>query len=177
MSSRPDHPNATGAVRPAEPADVPSIIELVVELAVYERSSSEVEMTGELLAAALFGTAPTAHCHVAVDPTGAVVGFALWFVTFSTWTGRPGLYLEDLYVRPEHRRAGHGRALLAELARVCVARGYPRLEWSVLDWNTPAQSFYRTLGAVPQDEWTRWRMTGTAITGLATPAGQAERQP
>ncbi|MGF7236275.1 MAG: N-acetyltransferase family protein [Frankia sp.] len=177
MSSRTDHQTATAAVRPAQPADVPRLVALVGELAAYERSASEVELTDELLAAALFGAPPTAYCHVAVDEAGTVAGFALWFVTFSTWTGKPGLYLEDLYVRPESRRAGHGRALLAELARVCLARGYPRLEWSVLDWNTPAQDFYRTLGAVPQDEWTRWRMTDTAITALATSAGQVERQP
>jgi GNAT superfamily N-acetyltransferase len=165
----------SSAIRPAEPADVPHIVALVRDLAEYERALPEVELTDDLLAAAIFGAEPSASCHVAVESGGQVVGFALWFVTFSTWTGKPGLYLEDLYVRPEHRRFGHGRALLAQLARVCAERGYPRLEWSVLDWNTPAQDFYRSLGATPQDDWTRWRMTGTAITALRTSAGQVRR--
>jgi GNAT superfamily N-acetyltransferase len=155
------------SVRPVEPADVAVIVELVRELADYERSVHEVEVTDDLLAAALFGDHPAASCHVAVEPDGTVVGFALWFVTFSTWTGMPGIYLEDLYVRPEYRRFGHGRALLARLARVCVERGYRRLEWSVLDWNIPARDFYRTLDAAPTDEWTRWRMTDAAIGALA----------
>jgi GNAT superfamily N-acetyltransferase len=100
--------------------------------------------------------------------TATVVGMALWFRTFSTWTGRPGMWLEDLYVRPSHRRGGLGRALLQRLAAECVANGWSRLEWTVLDWNTPAQAFYRSLGAVPTDGWTTNRVTGTALTSLAT---------
>jgi GNAT superfamily N-acetyltransferase len=107
-------------------------------------------------------------CLVA-DEAGEVVGFALWFLNFSTWLGRHGIYLEDLFVSPAARRAGHGRALLTELARIAHERGYGRLEWSVLDWNTPAQQFYAALGAAPMDEWTTWRVTGDALTQLAAP--------
>jgi GNAT superfamily N-acetyltransferase len=99
------------------------------------------------------------------------VGFALWFLNFSTWTGQHGIYLEDLYVRPDQRRSGLGRALVAELARICVTRGYARLEWSVLDWNAPARTFYASLGAAEQDEWTVNRLAGPALRALAGPPG------
>jgi len=155
------------AVRSAAPADVPVLLELVRELAAYEREPDAVEATEELLAAALFGPAPVASCSVALDAGGEVVGFALWYVTFSTWKGRPGLWLEDLFVRPAARGTGLGRALLQELARTCVERGYPRFEWWVLDWNAPAIGFYRSLGAVPQDEWTTFRVDGDALRALA----------
>ena len=154
-------------VRAAAPADVPVLLELVRELAAYEREPDAVEATEELLAAALFGPAPVASCSVALDDRGGVVGFALWYVTFSTWKGRPGLWLEDLFVRPAARGTGLGRALLSELARTCVERGYPRFEWWVLDWNAPAIGFYRSLGAVPQDEWTTFRVDGDALRALA----------
>ena len=95
-----------------------------------------------------------------------IAGMALWYITFSTWRGRHGIWLEDLFVSPRYRRFGLGRALLAELGRICQARGYPRLEWWVLDWNSPAQEFYRTLGAAPQDAWTVWRLDGTALAEL-----------
>lgn len=153
-------------IRPAAAADVPAILGLVRELAAYEREPDAVEATEELLHQALFGASPVASCHVAED-SGSLVGFALWFVTFSTWKGRPGLWLEDLYVQPAARGSGYGKALLAELAAVCVERGYPRLEWWVLDWNVDAQGFYRSLGAQPQDEWTTWRVDGTTLTSLA----------
>lgn len=149
---------------------MPVILELVHELAVYEREPDAVEATEEMLREALFGESPAASCHVAtVD--GQVVGFALWYVTFSTWKGRPGLWLEDLFVRPAARGHGLGKALLQELAAVCVARGYPRFEWWVLDWNEPSIGFYRSLGAVPQDEWTTFRVDGEALVRLATPDG------
>jgi GNAT superfamily N-acetyltransferase len=157
-------------VRPAQPGDVPVLLELVRELAAYEREPDAVEATEEMLAAALFGAAPVASCSVALDPPGddgEVVGFALWYVTFSTWKGLPGLWLEDLFVRPPARGRGLGRALLQDLARVCVARGYARFEWWVLDWNAPAVGFYRSLGAVPQDEWTTFRVDGAALRALA----------
>ena len=157
-------------IRPAEPADVPVVLELVRELAVYEREPDAVEATEEMLRAALFGPAPAASCHVAALD-GEVVGFALWYVTFSTWKGLPGLWLEDLFVRPVARGRGLGKALLQELARVCVERGYPRFEWWVLDWNEPSIGFYRSLGAVPQDEWTVFRVDGEALVQLATPDG------
>jgi GNAT superfamily N-acetyltransferase len=153
-------------IRPARPSDVPAILELIHDLATYERALSEVRATEESLRASLFGPAPAAYAHV-VEHEGQVAGFALWFLNFSTWTGRHGIYLEDLYVRPEHRGRGYGRALLAELARLCVERGYGRLEWAVLDWNEPAQQVYRVVGAKPMDEWTAWRLDGTALQALA----------
>lgn len=160
----------TARVRPAAPDDGPVLLELVHELAVYEREPDAVEATEQLLREALFGPAPVASCHVAVVE-GEVVGFALWYVTFSTWKGRPGLWLEDLFVRPAARGSGLGKALLQELAAVCVERGYPRFEWWVLDWNDPAIGFYRSLGAVPQEEWTTFRVDGDALVQLATPDG------
>lgn len=154
-------------VREAVPADVPVLLELVHELAVYEREPDGVEATEQMLHTALFGPAPAASCHVALGGDGEVAGFALWYVTFSTWKGLPGLWLEDLFVRPSARGRGLGKALLQELAAVCVTRGYPRFEWWVLDWNTPSIGFYRSLGAVPQDEWTTFRVDGQALVELA----------
>ena len=159
---------AAGRVRPATAADVPVLLELVHELAVYEREPDAVETTEAQLHEALFGADPVAWCHVAVDADGAVVGFALWHLTFSTWRGTAGIWLEDLFVRPAARGTGLGRALLAELARTCTARGYSRLAWWVLDWNEPAVGFYRSLGAAPQDEWTTFRLDGEALVRLAT---------
>ncbi len=162
-------------IRPARPADVPALHTLVGELAAYERAPHEVTLTPADLHAALFGDQPAVFAHVA-EHEGEVVGFAVWFRNFSTWRGRHGIYLEDLYVRPELRGRGYGRALLATLARLCVQRGYPRLEWWVLDWNDPAIGFYRALGARPMDEWTVWRLTGDALDRLADadrPAGPA----
>jgi GNAT superfamily N-acetyltransferase len=161
-------------VRPAVPADVPAVLRLVRELAAYEREPDAVEATEEHFTAALFpsdGT-PTTFCHVA-EHDGEVVGMAFWYVTFSTWTGRNGIWLEDLFVEPEHRGSGLGQALLRALAAECVTRGYPRLEWWVLDWNEPSIGFYRSVGAVAQDEWTVWRMTGDPLRALAgrDPAG------
>ncbi|HYN30730.1 MAG TPA: GNAT family N-acetyltransferase [Dermatophilaceae bacterium] len=160
-------------VRPAVPSDVPAVLRLVRELAAYEREPDAVEATEADFAAALFPAegAPTTFCHVA-EHDGRVVGLAVWFVTFSTWTGRNGIWLEDLFVEPAHRGSGLGQGLLAALAAECVARGYPRLEWWVLDWNEPGIGFYRRLGAVAQDEWTVWRMTGDPLRALAaTPGG------
>lgn len=149
-------------IRPAEPGDVTAVDGLIRELAAYEREPDAVQATAADLATALFGPDPRVHCHVA-EVDAQVVGMALWFVTYSTWRGRHGIWLEDLYVRPEHRRLGLGRALLATLAGVCAERGYPRLEWTVLDWNTPAHAFYRTIGAAPLDDWTTWRLPETAV--------------
>jgi GNAT superfamily N-acetyltransferase len=152
-------------VRAATAADVPALVELIAELATYERAADQVRVTAELLQAALFGQQPKAFAHVAtVD--GEVAGFALWFLSFSTWLGRHGIYLEDLFVRPRHRGGGLGKALLAELARICVERGYGRLEWAVLDWNRPAIDFYQAQGAEPQDEWTTFRLSGAALQRL-----------
>lgn len=153
-------------VRPATAYDVPVVLQLVRELAAYEREPDAVEATETMLHDALFGPAPAASALVA-EHDGEVVGFALWFPTFSTWTGRPGLWLEDLFVRPQARGTGLGKALLVELAGICTARGWTRFEWWVLDWNTPAQGFYRSLGALPQDDWTTWRVDGDALLRLA----------
>jgi GNAT superfamily N-acetyltransferase len=154
------------SVRPIGPDDVPAVVGLVRELADYERALSEVHLTEEQLRASLFGEAPALFGHVAEDD-GAVVGVALWFLNFSTWRGTHGIYLEDLYVQPGHRGRGLGRELLRTLAAVCVERGYSRLEWSVLDWNTPSIDFYKAAGAVPMDEWTVFRLTDQALTTFA----------
>lgn len=152
-------------IRPAVIDDVPTIVALIRELADYEKALHEVRATEEDLRRALFGPEPKVFAHVA-EHDGEVVGFALWFVSFSTWTGRHGIYLEDLYVRPQARGLGYGKALLTELARITVERGYTRLEWSVLNWNEPAIGFYKALGAVPMDEWTVYRLTGEALAEL-----------
>jgi GNAT superfamily N-acetyltransferase len=153
-------------IRPARAADIPAIHQLIRGLAEYERALDEVTATEQDLAGALLAERPALFAHVA-EEDGRVVGFALWFLNYSTWLGRHGIYLEDLYVVPESRGRGHGRALLAELARICVERRYGRLEWWVLDWNSPARRFYESLGAVAMDEWTVHRLTGPALCALA----------
>ncbi|MBG7701056.1 GNAT family N-acetyltransferase [Streptomyces sp. MC1] len=156
-------------IRTATPDDVPVIHTMVRELAEYEKAPEEARASEAQLREALFGERPAAFAHMAVDEaSGEPVGFALWFLNFSTWRGVHGIYLEDLYVRPEARGGGNGRALLAELARICGERGYERLEWSVLDWNRPAIGFYEALGARPQDEWTVYRLTDEALTALGS---------
>ncbi|WP_448617793.1 N-acetyltransferase family protein [Geodermatophilus sp. URMC 65] len=153
-------------VRPIGPDDVPVVVGLVRELAEYEKAPHEARMTEDQLSAALFGDAPQLFGHVAVAG-GQVVGTALWFLTFSTWRGTHGIHLEDLYVQPRHRGSGLGRELLRTLADLCVQRGYDRLEWSVLDWNTPSIEFYESAGAVPMDEWTVFRLTDDALATFA----------
>ena len=160
-------------IRPARAGDIPAIHQLIRDLAAYERSLHEVTATEQDLAAALLADRPALFAHVA-DDGGRVVGFALWFLNYSTWGGRHGIYLEDLYVVPESRGHGHGKALLAELARICVERGYGRLEWWVLDWNAPARRFYESLGAVAMDEWTVHRLTGPALHALAVHGEEEE---
>ncbi len=156
-------------IRPARREDVPAIVAMVRELADYERAPDQVEADEAAIGAALFAPDPAVFAHIA-EQDGEVAGFALWFRNFSTWHGRHGIYLEDLYVRPTARGRGLGRALLAELARIAVERGYRRLEWWVLDWNVDAQAVYRTVGAVPMDEWTVWRLTGEPLRALAASA-------
>lgn len=158
---------AQSRVRPARPDDIPEILRLVRELAAYEREPDAVEATPEGFAAALFpdAGAPTAYAHVA-ELDGRVVGMAVWYVTFSTWLGRSGIWLEDLYVEPQHRGSGSGKALLRTLAEICAERGYGRLEWWVLRWNEDALAFYRSLGAVPQQEWEVYRLDGAALGEL-----------
>lgn len=153
-------------IRPAAPADVATILRFVCELAEYEREPDAVEATEAMLAEALFGDRPAAEAVIA-EGEGDAIGFALFFHNFSTWTGRRGLYLEDLYVTPEARGSGAGRALLAHLAALALDRGCARFEWSVLDWNEPAIGFYRALGAEPMAEWTVQRLTGEALVRLA----------
>jgi GNAT superfamily N-acetyltransferase len=157
-------------IRPARPQDAAAIHALIIQLAEYEQSGAEVVATPDQLRSALFGPEPAVFAHVA-EHDGSVVGFALWFLTYSTWLGTHGIYLEDLYVTPAMRGRGLGRALLAELAAICVQRGYGRLQWWVLDWNAPAIGFYRSLGAVPMDEWTVFRLTGRPLADLAAARG------
>jgi GNAT superfamily N-acetyltransferase len=154
------------SVRPIRPDDVPAVVGLVRELAEYEKAASEVRLTDAQLHDRLFGEAPAVFGHVA-EVDGEVVGIALWFLNFSTWRGTHGIYLEDLYVQPGHRGGGLGKELLRTLAAVCVERGYSRLEWSVLDWNTPSIEFYKAAGALPLDEWTVFRLTDDVLTTFA----------
>lgn len=175
-------------VRPATPDDLPEILRLITELAVYEREPDAVEGGVPELAAILFPDegSPTAFCHVAEVEVGAgegggdraagdgrgtkVVGIALWYLTFSTWQVRNGIWLEDLYVEEAHRGSGLGVALLRTLADTCVQRGYGRLEWCVLRWNEPSIRFYESVGARPQSEWETYRLTGDALTAFAPAA-------
>jgi GNAT superfamily N-acetyltransferase len=188
-ASTPASPPSSKSIRFAAPEDVPTIHALIRALAVYERLEHQVAGTQEDLQRHLFGPRPYAEALVAqasaVDavggqpPTpegeraggpaseGPIVGFALFFHNFSTFLAQPGLYLEDLFVLPSHRRQGHGRALLHELARIAVARGCGRFEWSVLDWNEPAIAFYRSIGAPPMPDWRICRITGEALASLA----------
>lgn len=152
-------------VRRVREADLPAVTDLVHELAAYERLAHECRLTADQLRVALFDPAPALFGHVA-EVNGQVVGFTLWFLNFSTFRGVHGIFLEDLFVRPEHRGSGLGRALLTALAEECVRRGYARLEWSVLDWNAPSIGFYKSLGAVPMDEWTTFRLTDDALAAL-----------
>lgn len=153
-------------IRPARAADIPAIYQLVRDLASYENALADVTGSEDQLRRALLAEPPAVFAHVA-EHDGQVGGFALWYLSFSTWTAGHGIYLEDLYVKPELRGLGLGRALLAELARICVARGYPRLEWAVLDWNTPSRGFYASLGAAEMSEWVINRLSGPALRELA----------
>jgi GNAT superfamily N-acetyltransferase len=153
-------------IRAATRADVPALIELIGELADYERALHEVEIDDMMLERALFGPEPSAFARVATADDH-IVAMALYYRSFSTWTGLPGIYLEDLYVRPAHRGLGIGKALLTSLARLALDEGCARLEWSVLDWNEPAIAFYRSIGAAPMDEWIRYRLAGQALTDFA----------
>ena len=157
-------------IRPATRNDVGLIMNFVRALADYERAADKVAATEASLEEALFGVRPAAECVIA-EHGGVAVGFALFFANFSTWVGQAGLYLEDLFVVPEARALGVGKALLAHVAALAVARGCTRFEWAVLNWNEPAIGFYRSIGALPQDEWTVYRLTGDALHALARTAG------
>lgn len=153
-------------ISPATPGDVPIILTFLHELATYEKLAHEVVATERDMHAALFGERPVVEAVIARLDGGAV-GYALFFPTFSTFLGKPGLYLEDLYVRPAARGFGAGRRMLEHLARLTVERGWGRLEWSVLDWNEPSIAFYKKMGARPMDEWTVFRLTGEPLQRLA----------
>ncbi len=153
-------------VRPAAPRDCALVAALIRELAVYERLEQEARATPDDIGAALFAPAPRAFCEI-VEVDGAAVGFALWFYNFSTFVGRSGLYLEDLFVRPQVRGRGAGKALLKALAQRCVAEGLGRMEWAVLDWNAPALAFYDALGSRSLDDWRIRRLTGDTLAKLA----------
>ena len=153
-------------IRPAQVEDVPVILGLIRDLATYERAPNEVTATEEQLVDVLFGERPAAEVLLAFE-SKSPVGFAVFFHNFSTWLGRPGLYLEDLFVKPENRGKGYGRALLVDLARIALDHGCGRMEWAVLNWNEPAIRFYRSLGAKPMDEWTVFRLSGEGIARLA----------
>jgi GNAT superfamily N-acetyltransferase len=153
-------------IRRARPDETGLVLSFIRELAGYEKLLHEVEATETMIGEALFGANPQLFCEVA-EWNGEPAGFAVWFINFSTFSGRSGIYLEDLFVRPAQRGHGIGKALLAHLARQCVANGWSRLQWSVLDWNTPSIEFYKSLGAELMDEWTVCRVGGAALTALA----------
>ena len=153
-------------IRPAAPDEAALVLGFIRELADYERLTPEVAATRKDIAAALFGPNPRVFCDIA-EWAGQPAGFALWFYTFSTFRGRHGIYLEDLFVRPEHRGRGIGKALIVELARRCMAEGLARLDWAVLDWNAPSIAFYESLGARPNGGWTSYRLADKALMDLA----------
>jgi GNAT superfamily N-acetyltransferase len=159
-------------IRPARADDVPIILQLIRDLATYERAPDEVTATEKVLVEVLFGERAAAEVLLAFEGESAV-GFAVYFYNFSTWLGRPGLYLEDLFVKPDRRGKGYGRALLVELAKIARDRGCGRMEWAVLNWNEPAIKFYRALGAKPMNEWTVFRLTRDEIAKLADAADAA----
>ena len=154
------------AIRRARPDEVGLVLSLLRELADYEKLLHEFEVTEALIGEALFADQPRLFCEIA-EWDGEPVGFAVWFVNFSTFAGRPGIFLEDLFVRPAHRGKGIGKALLANLAGICLTNGWARLQWSVLDWNAPSIAFYKSIGAVLMDEWTLCKVTGPALSALA----------
>ena len=155
----------TISIRPATPGDVPIILTFIRELATYEKLAHQVVATDDDMHAALFGERPVIEGVIATKDDEPV-GYALFFPTFSTFLGKPGMYLEDLYVRPSARGLGIGRKLIEHLARITVERGWGRFEWSVLDWNEPSIAFYKKMGAMPMDEWTIFRVTGAALEKL-----------
>ena len=163
-------------IRPARVEDVPLILELIRDLATYERAPKEVTATEKQLVGVLFGEKPVAEVLLAFEGKSPV-GFAVFFYNFSTWLGRPGLYLEDLFVKPEKRGKGYGCALLVDLAKVARDRGCGRMEWAVLDWNEPAIKFYRSLGAKPMEEWTVFRLMRDGIAKLAQSESTSAKEP
>lgn len=153
-------------IRNAVKEDAPRILQLIKDLAEYERAPLEAKATLEQINESLFSDDPHAFCHV-VEVDGTVVGISIWFLNYSTWLGKPGIYLEDLYIDPAYRGKGFGLALLKELAKICIERDYERLQWWVLDWNEPSIEFYKSLGAEAMDEWTVYRVSGDALKKLS----------
>ena len=156
-------------IRDAVQADLPKIIQFIKDLAEYEKAPNEVVLSISDLEQSLFGTNPQVYCLIA-ELENEVTGFAVWHLNYSTWLGKHGIYLEDLYVDPKYRGQGHGKALLRKLAQICVERGYKRLQWWVLDWNQSAIDFYKSIGAEPMDQWTVFRVSGISLEKLATDA-------
>lgn len=153
-------------IRIAQPQDAADIHRLIFELAVYEKAPDEMVATLDQINGSLFNDNPVAFCHVA-EVDGKVVGIALWFLNYSTWVGKPGIYLEDLFVQPEYRGHGIGKGFMKTLAQLCIEREYERFQWWVLDWNEPSIEFYESLGAVAMDEWTVFRLSGGALKKFA----------
>jgi len=153
-------------IRLAIPSDVEDIHRLIYELAVYEKAPEQMVATKDQINSSLFNDKPVAFCHVA-EVDGKIVGIALWFLNYSTWLGKAGIYLEDLFVQPEYRGHGIGKGFMKTLAQLCIERGYERFQWWVLDWNEPSIDFYKSLGAVPMDEWTVFRLSGGALKKFA----------
>ena len=152
-------------IRPARKEEVGIVLQLIHDLAHYEKAPNEVEATEKELLATIFIDNPKVFCDV-IDVDGEIVGMAIWFLNYSTWQGKHGIYLEDLFIKPEYRGHGYGKALLKHLAKICDEKGYGRFQWWVLDWNSPAIEFYRSLGAVAMDEWTVYRVSGNALKEL-----------
>lgn len=154
-------------IRLAGPADVADIHRLIYELAVYEKAPEAMVATVDQIKDSLFIEHPVAFCHVA-EVEGKIVGIALWFLNYSTWLGKPGIYLEDLFVQPEYRGHGIGKGFMKTLAQLCIERDYERFQWWVLNWNAPSIDFYKSLGAIPMDEWTVFRLSGGALKKFAS---------
>ncbi len=152
-------------IRPARQEEVGIVLQLIHDLAVYEKAPNEVEATEKELLETIFSSDPKVFCDL-VEVDGEIAGMAIWFLNYSTWQGKYGIYLEDLFIKPEFRGRGYGKALLKHLAKVCDEKGYGRFQWWVLDWNSPAIEFYRSLGAVAMDEWTVYRVSGQALKDL-----------
>jgi GNAT superfamily N-acetyltransferase len=156
------------SIRPATIDDTDEILAMIYELALYEKAPEEAKATREQIIESFFSESPKVFCEI-VETGGAIAGCAIWFLNYSTWQGKHGIYLEDLFIRPQYRGQGFGKALLKHLAAICEKRGYGRFQWWVLDWNTPSIEFYKSLGAVAMDEWTVYRVSEQALTELARP--------
>ncbi len=154
-------------IRSAEISDLPVILQFIQDLAKYEKAPNEVKLSLSELEESLFAKTAQVYCLIS-EADGKATGFAVWHLNYSTWLGRHGIYLEDLYIDPKYRGLGHGKALLKKLAQICIERGYKRLQWWVLDWNETAIEFYKSIGAQPMDEWTVFRVSGSSLEKLAT---------